>query len=119
MYVDGVITPVPEGQKQAYLNFCFQVQGAFMENGATRYIECWSDDVPDGEHTSFPLAVDLQPGERVVFSWIEWPDKKTRDEGWKKAMEDPRMKAVEGKMPFDGKRMVFGGFEAIVEAAWE
>ena len=119
MYVDGIVTPVERSRKQEYQNFCFHIQGAFMENGATRYIECWGDDVPEGKQTSFPMAVAAKDGEVVVLSWIEWPDKATRDAGWKAAMEDPRMKDMEGRWPFDAGRMIFGGFDTIVEAAWE
>ena len=75
--------------------------------------ECWGDDVPDGEVTSFPMAVRKEPGETVVFSWIEWPDKATRDKCMGAMRSDPRFEAM-GAMPFDGKRMIFGGFEPIV-----
>ena len=119
MYVDGVVIPVAKKDMQAYKNYCFHIQGAFMENGASRFVECWADDVPTGEKTSFPMAVDLQPGEAVVFSWIEWTDKDTRDKGWEAAMADPRIKDLGDAMPFDRSRMIFGGFQGIVEASWE
>lgn len=118
MYVDGMVTAVPKSAKQAYKNMSVMMQGAFMENGALRYVDCWADDVPRGEKTDFWRAVQAGEDEEIVFSWIEWPDKATRDAGWKKAMEDPRMPKPE-QFPFDGSRMIWGGFEAVVEAAWE
>ncbi len=78
-------------------------------------VECWGDDVPDGKLTSFPMAVKCEENETVVFSWIIWSSREARDEGSQKAMADPRMQQA-GEMPFDGKRMIFGGFEMIVES---
>ena len=116
MFVDGMVMPVPRDKLQQFKNMSFHIQGAFMENGAQRYVDCVGVDVPDGEKTSFPMAVDLQPGEVAMFCWIEWPDKDTRDKGMKAMMEDPRMKDEElSQMPFDGKRMIFGGFEVMLE----
>ena len=86
----------------------------WMEYGATGYMECLAEDVPHGEHTSFPRAVQAKDGETVIFSWIEWPSRKVRDEGWEKAQNDPRMKAM--KMPFDGQRMIYGGFSTMLDA---
>lgn len=86
----------------------------FKEYGALKLVECWGDDVPDGELTSFPMAVKCEENETVVFSWIVWPSRAARDDGNKKAMSDPRMQNME-EMPFDGKRMIFGGFETIVD----
>jgi uncharacterized protein YbaA (DUF1428 family) len=88
----------------------------FTELGATRILECWGDDVPDGKVTDFRRAVQANEDEAVVFSWVEWPDKATRDTGIEKFMKDPRMEAA-GDMPFDGKRMIFGGFAPVVELA--
>jgi uncharacterized protein YbaA (DUF1428 family) len=85
----------------------------FKEFGALRIVECWGDDVPPGKLTSFPMAVKCEPDETVVFSWIEWPSKQARDEGMKKFMTDSRLSKLE--MPFDGKRMIFGGFVPIIE----
>jgi uncharacterized protein YbaA (DUF1428 family) len=85
----------------------------FKDHGALHATECWGDDVPEGKVTSFPLAVKRQDNETVVFSWVEWPSKDVRDTGMKKVMEDPRM--TMDNMPFDGKRMIFGGFEPLVE----
>jgi uncharacterized protein YbaA (DUF1428 family) len=76
-------------------------------------IECWGDDVPEGKLTDFRRAVQAKPDESVVFSWIEWPDKATRDAGMEKVMKDPRAGQA-GDMPFDGKRMIFGGFTPVV-----
>jgi uncharacterized protein YbaA (DUF1428 family) len=85
----------------------------FKEYGATRVVECWGDEVPDGKVTDFKMAVKATPDEVVVFSWVEWPSKQVRDEGMKKFMADPRMKRG-GDMPFSGERMIFGGFVPIV-----
>lgn len=79
-------------------------------------VDCWGDDVPEGEVTSFPLAVKCQENEVVCFSWITWPSKEARDAGMAKAMEDPRFSSENNPMPFDGKRMIFGGFDVIVNA---
>ncbi len=83
--------------------------------GAIRMVECWGDDVPDGKVTDFKRAVDAKEGETVVFSWIEWPSKEVRDKGNKEMMEDPAMKDMD--MPFDGKRMIYGGFATLLDTA--
>ncbi|ATB33770.1 DUF1428 domain-containing protein [Melittangium boletus] len=113
-YVDGFVTPVPVANKDAYRKMALQAQALFKEYGATRVVECWGDDVPDGKVTDFKGAVKAEAGEVVVFSWIEWPSKAVRDAGQKKMFEDPRMKDMKD-MPFDGKRMIFGGFETLVD----
>ena len=87
----------------------------FKEYGALKQVECWGDDVPDGEVTSFPMAVKCKSDETVAFSWIVWPSKEIRNEGMKKSMEDPRLAPDKNPMPFDGKRMIYGGFEMVVE----
>ncbi|MGB6177294.1 MAG: DUF1428 domain-containing protein, partial [Methylocella sp.] len=87
----------------------------FKEHGALKVVDCWEDDVPEGELTSFPMAVKRKDGEAVVFGWILWPSRIVRDEGMKKAMVDPRMQPDNNPMPFDGKRLIYGGFEMIVE----
>jgi uncharacterized protein YbaA (DUF1428 family) len=84
------------------------------EYGATRTVDACGDDVPDGKVTDYKGAVKAMPGEKIVYSWIEWPSKQVREQGWEKAMEDPRMKGM--KMPFDGKRVIYGGFEPILDA---
>jgi uncharacterized protein YbaA (DUF1428 family) len=114
-YVDGFVLAVPTANKEAYRAHAEKSVPLFKEYGVTKMVECWGDDVPDGEVTSFPMAVKKQDDETVVFSWMHWPDKATRDTGMKKMMEDPRMKEMMD-MPFDGKRMIFGGFQMIVNA---
>ena len=113
-YIDGVITPVPHANKDAYLSMATQTSAIFREFGAVRVVEGWGDDLNDGEVTDYRRAVLAQDGETVAFSWIEWPDKATRDAGWAKVMEDDHMK-FEGGMPFDGKRMFWGGFTPILD----
>jgi len=115
-YTDGFIVPVPEGGKEAYRAMAQKAAPIFQEYGATRVIEAWGDDVPDGKVTDYKMAVKAEQGENVVFSWIEWPDKATRDAGWAKVMADERMKPP-AEMPFDGKRMFWGGFAPIVDTA--
>ena len=112
-YIDGFVVPVPEGKKDAYRAMAAKAAPIFREYGATRMVECWGEDVPDGKVTDFRRAVKAEAGENVVFSWIVWPSKAVRDEANKKIMQDPRMKMDD--MPFDGKRMIYGGFKAIVE----
>ncbi|WP_404828325.1 DUF1428 domain-containing protein [Sphingomonas parva] len=113
-YVDGFVVPVPPGKKDAYRAMAEKACPIFREHGALRVVEGWGDDVPDGKVTDFRKAVKAVDGETVVFSWIEWPSKQARDEGWKKLMADERMKP-EGDMPFDGQRMFWGGFAPIVD----
>jgi len=114
-YADGYLVPVPNEKKQAYLEMAEKAAPIFREYGATRVVEAWGDDVPDGEVTDYKRAVKAEPHENVVFSFVEWPDKATRDSAWAKIMEDDRMKP-EGDMPFDGQRMFWGGFAPIVDA---
>lgn len=117
-YIDGFVIAVPTANKQKFMEHARQLDPIFLELGATRVIEGWGDDVPDGKVTDFRRAVQATAEETVVFSWVEWPDKATRDAGMKKMMDDPRMDpSTPGHlpMPFDGKRMIFGGFEPVVE----
>ena len=115
-YVDGYLLPVPEGKKDAYLAMARKAAGKFKSYGAVRVVEAWSDDVPEGKVTDYQRAVKAEPGEGIIYSWVEWPDKETRDKGWEKMMSDPDMQP-DGEMPFDGKRMFWGGFRPIVDTA--
>jgi uncharacterized protein YbaA (DUF1428 family) len=114
-YVDGFVVPVPTAKKEAYVKVAETAATVFRENGALEVVEAWGDDVPEGKLTSFPMSVKLEPGETVVFSWITWPSREARDAGMKRSMEDPRLNPDPAAMPFDGKRMIFGGFWTIVE----
>ena len=114
-YVDGFVLPVPEGKREAYHDLARSAAENFRKYGAVRVVEAWGDDIRDGKVTDYRKAVKAEDGETVVFSWIEWPDKATRDSAWEKMMADPEMQP-EGEMPFDGKRMFWGGFTPIVDA---
>ena len=114
-YVDGFVVPVPTANKDAYREMSAKAAAVFKEHGAIRVVETWGDDVPDGKVTDFKGAVKAIGDEKVAFSWVEWPSKQARDEGWKKLMADPRMKPDHATMPFDGKRMIYGGFAPIVD----
>ncbi|MEX5730166.1 uncharacterized protein Ga0609869_003519 [Rhodovulum iodosum] len=113
MYVDGFVAAVPDANKDAYRAHAEEAWQIFRDYGATAVWECCGDDVPEGKLTSFRMAVQAKPGETVVLSWTLWPDKATRDAGWQKMMDDPRM-ADMGAMPFDGKRMIYGGFAPLM-----
>jgi uncharacterized protein YbaA (DUF1428 family) len=112
-YVDGVILPVPTDRKEDYRQFAEGTAQAFLENGASRVVEAWGDDVSHGEVTDFHRAVQRKDHETVVFSWIEWPNKDARDTAWQKLMQDERMGGPD--RPFDGNRMIFGGFVPVVD----
>lgn len=112
-YVQGFLVAVPEQNKEAYREMSRKAWDLFKSCGALSTSENWEADVPDGETTSFPMAVKREPGEKIVFSWIIWPDKATHDAAWGKMMDDPDM--AEMSMPFDGKRMIWGGFEPLFE----
>lgn len=113
-YVDGFVIAVPTANKQKFIEHARLGNPVFMELGATRIYECWGDDVPAGKQTDFQRAVQAKEDETVVFSWVEWPDKATRDAAMKKMMDDPRMDPSVNPMPFDGMRMIFGGFSPVV-----
>ncbi|MEP7129857.1 MAG: DUF1428 domain-containing protein [Sphingomicrobium sp.] len=115
-YVDGFVVPVPEAKRDAYRDLASKMAKVFHGHGATRVVEAFSDDVPKGEVTDFYRAVNAEEGEGVVFSFIEWPEKATRDAAWKAIMDDESMRP-QGEMPFDGKRMFWGGFEKILDTA--
>ena len=107
---------MPADKKEAYRDVAAKAAPIFKEYGATRIVECWGDEVPDGKVTDFKRAVKAEAGETVVFSWIVWPSKAARDEGNRKVMADPRMKMGDD-MPFDGRRLIYGGFELLLDTA--
>ena len=108
-YIDGFVAAVADAQREAYIRFAGEVARQLKENGALSVVEAWGDDVPEGKLTSFPMAVKLEPGETVVFAWIVWPDKATRDAAHAR-MQPP------SPMPFDGKRLIYGGFQMVLDA---
>ena len=114
-YVDGFVLAVPASEKEAYRTHAAEAAPLFKEFGATRMVECWGDDIPAGKLTDFRRAVQAKDNEVVVFSWIEYPSKEVRDAANEKMMTDPRMKTMGEQMPFDGKRMIFGGFMPILD----
>ena len=114
-YLDGFVAAVPRAKKDAYLKHASDAAVVFKDFGALSVVESWGDDVPNGKLTSFPMAVQRKDDEVVVFSWIQWPSKAVRDSAWEKVMADPRMNAENNPMPFDGKRMIYGGFQIIME----
>ena len=116
-YIDGWVVPVPSDKKDAYQAIAQKMAGTFKGLGALRVVEAWGDDVPDGKVTDYKRAVKAEEGENIVYSYVEWPDKATRDAGWAKMMEDPAMQNQD--MPFDGKRMFWGGFEPMIDTARE
>ena len=113
-YVDGFVIAVPTANKQKFIDYARTFDPLIMAYGATRIVECWGDEVPPGKQTDFPRAVDATADETVVFSWIEWPDKATRDIAMKKMRDDPRRDPKVKPMPFDGLRMIYGGFSPVV-----
>jgi len=115
-YIDGFVIPVPADKKEAYRDVAAKAAPIFKEYGATRIVECWGDEVPDGKVTDFKRAVKAEGGETVGFSLIVWPSKAARDEGNRKVMADPRMKMGDD-MPFDGRRLIYGGFELLLDTA--
>ena len=114
-YIDGFVAAVPTANRDAFKKHAEEAAAGFKGYGALKVVECWGDDVPDGKLTSFPMAVRKKDDETVVFSWIVWPSRQVRDEGMKKMMADPRFQPDVNPMPFDGKRMIFGGFNVLVE----
>ena len=114
-YIDGFVASVPTANRDAYRRHAEDGAVVFKGHGALKVVECWGNDVPDGKLTSFPLAVQRKADETVIFSWIVWPSKAVRDAGMAKVMADPRMEPEVNPMPFDGKRLIYGGFEVLVE----
>ena len=115
-YIDGFVIPVPTGKRDAYQLFASTMAKVLQEHGALRMVECWGDDVPTGKQTDFMQAVKATSEETVVFSWVEWPSKAQRNTGMQNAMADPRM-APNSAMPFDGRRMIYGGFSVMLDTA--
>ena len=115
-YVQGFVVPVPKENKEAYRKLAVASAPIFQEYGATRIVENWSENTPDGKVTDFKMAVKAEANEAVVFSWIEWPDKATCDAAAKKMQNDPRWEAM-GEMPFDGKRIIYAGFDPIFKTS--
>ena len=113
MHLDGFIIPVPDEKRDAYLEMAEWFDRAMVDLGALEVVEGWETDVPDGKRTDFRKAVAAEPGEKIVFSWILWPDKPTADAAHEAIHEDERFKAM-AEMPFDGRRMIFGSFEPIL-----
>ena len=118
-YIDGFAMAVPTGNRQKFIDHAELADTIFIELGALRVTECWGDDIPDGELTDFRKAVQAEAGETVVISWVEWPDREFRDKAMKRMQEmiktDPRFDQQKNPMPFDGKRMIFGGFSTVVD----
>ena len=114
-YVDGFVAAIPTDTREAYRRDAELGAPVFKEQGALKFVECWGDDVPDGKITSFPMAVKAKPDETVVFSWIVWPSREARDAGMAKVMADPRLKPDVNPMPFDGKRLIYGGFQVMLD----
>ena len=116
-YIDGFLIPVPKGNKERYREVATYAAPIFIEYGALRVVETWADDVKPGKVNDFRTAVIAEETEEVVFSWVEWPDKATRDAGAAKVMADPRMQPKDGEdMPFSGQRMIYGGFAVLLDA---
>lgn len=112
MYVQGFLIAVPEGQKDAYTELATKMGDVFKRYGVIEIVEAWEDNVTDGKVTDFRMAVKAEPGEKIVFSWMIWPDRETCDGAHEKMMSDPFFEQM-GEMPFDGKRMIWGGFAPI------
>lgn len=115
-YVSGFVAAVPVANKQAFIDHAKVAAEIFKDHGALEITENWGVDVPDGAVTSFPMAVKCEPGEVVVLSWIKWPDRASCDQAMAAMMDDSRMDPETMAMPFDGQRMIFGGFETVFAA---
>ncbi|HEX4693288.1 DUF1428 family protein [Sphingomonas sp.] len=114
-YIQGFVVPVPEGNKQAYLDMATDIAPFFAEFGASRTVECWEESVPDGKRTDLRRAVAAEPGEKIVFAWVWWPDKATCDTAAEKMMADERTQPPQDP-PFDTKRMIFAGFDVAYDS---
>jgi len=114
MYIQGFLIPVPESKKAEYQDIAERFWEIARDYGALNQVEAWEADIKDGKLTDFRRAVNLEPGEKVVFSWMTWPDRATAEASHEKMYSDPRMEQFGDTMPFDGKRMVIGGFDPLV-----
>lgn len=114
-YVDGFVGAAPSENKEAFRRHCEAAATVFLEHGALSHVECWGEDVPHGETTDMYRAVQAEPGETIFFSWVTWPDKATRDAAMEKIMADPRLSPEANPMPFDGRRLIFGGFVPLID----
>ena len=114
-YIDAFVAAVPKDNRDAYIKHAREMAPLFKQNGALRLVETWGDDIPEGELTSFPQAVKLKGDEAVVFSWIVWPSAEVRNQAWEIMMQDERMDPEKNQMPFDGMRMIYGGFDVIID----
>lgn len=112
-YVDGFVAAVPNENKEKFIAHASMMAAVLKQHGALRVVDTWADDVPDGKLTSFPMAVQKQQNESVAFSWIEWPSKQVRDAAWAAIMQDPNLDNATNPMPFDGQRMIYGGFAVL------
>ncbi len=114
-YVDGFVAAVPTANKEAFIRHASDAAVVFREYGVLQVVECWGDDVPEGKQTSFSMAVKCQEDETVVFSWLVWPSREVRDQAMPRIMEDPRLQPDVNPMPFDGQRLIYGGFDVVVD----
>ena len=114
-YIDGFVITVPTANREAFREHVIAASQVCRDHGALRVVECWGHDVPRGKLTDMYMAVKAETDETVCFSWIEWPSKAARDDGMAKLMADPRMQPGAIPMPFDGKRIIFGGFEPLLD----
>jgi uncharacterized protein YbaA (DUF1428 family) len=115
VYIEAMVAAVPSENKAAYLAYAREVGSLFKQHGALATTDCWGSDVPEGTLTSFPLSVKCEPGETVALGWITWPSKEARTAGWEQLMKEPKMQPGAMNMPFDGKRMIYGTFEVLLE----
>ncbi len=113
-YVDGFVTAVSSANKEVYRTYALEAAGLFKAEGALAVCECWEDDVPEGKVTSMPMAVKRKEGEAIAFSWTIWPSKEVRNTAWERLMTNPRFDPKTNPMPFDGVRMIYGGFEQFI-----
>ena len=117
-YIDAYVAAVPTANKDAYRAHTKQTAVVFKDHGAIKLVENWGGAAPDGELTSFPKAVQCKSDETVEFSWIIWPSKAVRDAPMEQAMSDPRLSDGNNPIPFDGTRLIYSGFETIVDSCW-